>query len=169
MQQHWTGCCVPIAMRRSWQLASAGALLSFASILGCGEAQSSPQGPAQGDAERGRQLITAYGCGSCHTVPGVRGATALVGPPLWGIADRAYLAGLLPNTEAAMVRWVMAPQEVRPGSVMPDLGVSQRDAIDITTYLQTLRAESQTRRLVRGVVERLRGRQTPSHITREKS
>jgi cytochrome c551/c552 len=33
-----------------------------------------------GDPERGRSLIQAYGCGTCHTIAGVRGARGRVGP-----------------------------------------------------------------------------------------
>ena len=50
-----------------------------------------------GSPQRGQQLISQYGCGSCHTVPGVRGADGLVGPPLTRMGARAYIAGKLPN------------------------------------------------------------------------
>jgi hypothetical protein len=38
-----------------------------------------------------------------------------------------------------MVRWIRAPQEVTPLTAMPDLGVTERDAIDMTAYLYTLK------------------------------
>jgi cytochrome c1 len=37
-----------------------------------------------------------------------------------------------------MVRWLQAPQKLKPGSAMPDLGLSERDARDIAAYLETL-------------------------------
>jgi cytochrome c2 len=40
-----------------------------------------------------------------------------------------------------MVRWLMSPQRVSPGSAMPDLGVREQDARDITAYLATLKAD----------------------------
>ena len=94
-----------------------------------------------GDPERGRELIHAYGCGSCHTVPGVRGAHGLVGPPLAEIADRVYLAGQLPNTPDNMKRWIRAPQSVEGGTAMPNMNVSENDARHIAAYLYTLRAQ----------------------------
>lgn len=92
-----------------------------------------------GDPDRGRVMIKSYGCGACHTVPGVSGATGLVGPPLSNIADRIYLAGQLPNTPDNMKKWIRAPQSIEKGTAMPNLGVSDRDARDMAAYLYTLR------------------------------
>src|SRR5678810_1226335 len=38
---------------------------------------------AGGDAGRGKTAIAVYGCGSCHTIPGIRTAKGTVGPPLF--------------------------------------------------------------------------------------
>lgn len=92
-----------------------------------------------GDPSRGKVAIRAYGCGTCHTVPGVRGATGLVGPPLDNIGERVYLAGQLPNTPGNMMRWIREPQSIEHGTAMPDLGVSEKDARDMAAYLYTLR------------------------------
>lgn len=94
-----------------------------------------------GDPTRGRELIQQHGCGACHTIPGVRGATALVGPPLNGIADRMFLAGQLPNTPDNMKRWIREPQAIEFGTAMPDMGVTEGDARHIAAYLYTLRAQ----------------------------
>lgn len=92
-----------------------------------------------GDPERGRVAIRTYGCGSCHTVPGVKQATGLVGPPLTGIASRVYLAGQLPNTPDNMKRWITDPQSIEKGTAMPDMNVTDEDARNIAAYLYTLR------------------------------
>ncbi|HWJ22474.1 MAG TPA: cytochrome c oxidase assembly protein [Gemmatimonadaceae bacterium] len=91
-----------------------------------------------GDPERGRVAIRTYGCATCHTVPGVPGADALVGPPLTGFAERAYVAGVLPNSPANVVRWIRHPREVDSLTAMPDMGVGERDARDLAAYLYTL-------------------------------
>ena len=93
------------------------------------------------DIDRGKMLVREYGCGACHTVPGIRSATGLVGPPLNGIADRTYLAGQLPNTPDNMRRWIREPQNVEAGTAMPNMNVSEKDARDMAAYLYTLRAE----------------------------
>lgn len=99
-----------------------------------------PEAPvAAPSAARGRVALTQYGCLACHHVPGVAGPDAPVGPPLAAIGTRGYIAGVLPNTTENMIRWLRAPQAVNPRSAMPDLGVTERDARDITAFLQTLK------------------------------
>lgn len=91
-----------------------------------------------GDAGRGRATIRQYACVTCHAIPGIVGANAPVGPPLAGIAQRKLLAGAIPNTPENLVRWLLAPQRLSPGSAMPDLGLREQDAADIAAYLRTL-------------------------------
>lgn len=92
-----------------------------------------------GDANAGRQALVNFGCGSCHTIPGVRGADAMVGPPLNAWSRRSFIAGRLPNTPENLVHWIVTPQTVEPGTAMPNLGVSEREARDMAAYLYKLR------------------------------
>ena len=92
-----------------------------------------------GSVERGRSAIGKYGCAACHTIPGIEGATATVGPPLNNIAVRGILGGHLPNTPDNMVKWIQHPQAVDPKNVMPDLGITDQEARNISAYLYTLR------------------------------
>ncbi|HTL42851.1 MAG TPA: c-type cytochrome [Vicinamibacterales bacterium] len=92
-----------------------------------------------GDPGKGMVAIDKYGCGGCHTIPGVAGANATVGPPLTNIASRSILGGHLTNTPDNMMRWIKHPQQIDPKNVMPDMGVNDQDARDITAYLYTLR------------------------------
>jgi cytochrome c len=91
------------------------------------------------DAARGPSLIVAFGCAACHTVPGVEAARGNVGPPLTRFGDRTYIAGMLRNTPANLVRWIRDPQGVVPGNAMPNMGVTEAEARDIAAYLYTLR------------------------------
>jgi cytochrome c1 len=88
-----------------------------------------------GDADRGRLALERYGCGSCHRIPGVRGARGLTGPPLQGLEDRIFIAGVVRNEPASLVRWIMDPPAIDPLTAMPALGVSEADARDIAEYL----------------------------------
>ena len=63
----------------------------------------------------------------------------MVGPPLDHIAQRVYIAGVLPNEPDNMIRWIENPQAVDPKTAMPYMGVTPRDARDIAAYLYTLR------------------------------
>jgi cytochrome c2 len=87
----------------------------------------------------GKQVMQQYGCGSCHTIPGIPRANTLVGPSLEHIASRMYIAGVLPNTPANMLRWLQNPPAVDPLTAMPNLGVTEADARDMAGYLYTLR------------------------------
>ncbi len=91
-----------------------------------------------GNARQGRALIAAYGCGSCHTIPGVPNAHGLVGPPLYFWSRRTYIAGEIPNTPANLVRWIHSPSSVEPNTAMPNLGVSDQDARNMAAYLYTI-------------------------------
>jgi cytochrome c2 len=92
-----------------------------------------------GEPSRGKIAISRYGCSACHTIPGVRDANALVGPPLSQIASRSYIGGVLPNTPDNMIRWVQDPPAVDNLTAMPKLGVNDQDARDIVSYLYTLK------------------------------
>jgi putative membrane protein len=92
-----------------------------------------------GNAAHGAALIDTYGCGSCHSVPGVPNADGLVGPPLDRFGSRVYIAGLLYNTPDNLMAWIRDPQRFVPGVVMPDMGVTEQDARDIAAYLESLR------------------------------
>ncbi len=111
-------------------------LLLFA--WGCQNAEQRAAEMTGGDPAQGKERMQKYGCGACHNIPGVPGATGQVGPPLDRIAGRTYLAGRLPNTPENMMRWIMDPQGVSPGTAMPQMGVTEQDGKDIAAYLYTL-------------------------------
>lgn len=116
--------------------AAATLLMAAALVTACRDAPAPrPPGAAVGDVRAGAAAIESYGCGSCHTIPGIRGADSLVGPPLTSWSERSFIAGALPNTQQNLVSWISDPDAVRPGTAMPDLDVSPADAQDIAAYL----------------------------------
>ena len=111
------------------------AALGLALVLGgCGSG-SEAVSVSGAHPDAAPKVMEAFGCGSCHMIPGVDGADGRVGPNLAGMGNRWSIAGHLPNTPANLVRWIMHPQEVAPGTLMPDLGVPERQARDIAAYL----------------------------------
>jgi cytochrome c2 len=121
--------------------ARAAALLALIVIAGC-SANSDARAAGLvvgGDSDRGAKAIRKYGCGSCHSIPGIREADATVGPPLAGIAGRSYIAGVLSNTPEHMMQWLQNPQKVDNKTAMPNMNVTERDARDIATYLYALK------------------------------
>lgn len=110
-------------------------------LCGCRGGQTTHSYTVQtgGSARQGRLTIVAYGCGKCHTIPGIHGTNGVVGPPLVALARRTYIAGNFPNTPENLVRWVMDPQSMKPKTAMPSLGLSEQQSRDVAAYLYTLR------------------------------
>lgn len=92
-----------------------------------------------GSAERGRQLLAQYQCGSCHTIPGVASAGGRIAASLDAFGSRSYIAGRLANRPELLARWIQQPQALVPGTRMPSMGVSPDDARDMAAYLLELR------------------------------
>lgn len=88
-----------------------------------------------GDWQRGKVAIARYGCGACHEIPGIRGALGRAGPDLAHVGKRTTIAGSFSNDPQTMVRWIAHPQTLRPGSGMPEQGVTSGEARDMTAYL----------------------------------
>ena len=116
-------------------------VLAAAALTSCSREQEKHDAErlTGGRVARAPNLIDHYGCGSCHSIPGVPGATGTVGPPMDHIASRSYIAGRLPNEPTAMITWLRSPQHFEPATAMPNMGVSESDARDIAAYLYTLR------------------------------
>jgi cytochrome c oxidase subunit II len=75
-------------------------------------------------------------CTTCHTVAGV--SMGLVGPNLSHVGSRHMIAaGLLENTPENVARWIQDPSKVKPGALMPTLGVSPDDAKALAAYLES--------------------------------
>lgn len=125
------------AGRRARWLAVPVVVAVLAAACGAG-GSARPPAAALGDVRAGQQALGSYGCGACHQIPGVRGADALVGPPLTSFGQRSFIAGVLPNNQPNLERWIQDPQGVAPGSAMPDVGVTEPDARDMAAYLLSL-------------------------------
>ncbi|HET7676052.1 MAG TPA: cytochrome c oxidase assembly protein [Gammaproteobacteria bacterium] len=114
----------------------------LAAVLAACSGQGSSATPFQAipgaSAEHGEALINHYGCGACHTIPGISGADGLVGPPLDHWSRRSFIAGIMRNNPQNLVHWIEHPQQVIPGVDMPDMGVTPEDARDIAAYLYTI-------------------------------
>ncbi len=66
-------------------------------------------------------------CVACHSVGGAGGA---VGPALDGVATRF--------TPDQLDRWLADPQSVKPGTAMPNLGLSDELRTELVAWLRTL-------------------------------
>lgn len=86
----------------------------------------------------GKQLVVQGACAGCHYIEG----TAMnqhIGPALTHFGRRRTLAaGILPNDAESLRRWLRNPPEVKPGSKMPNLNLTEQQITYITAYLQSL-------------------------------
>lgn len=112
--------------------------LALCALAGCSDAPE-PLRVAGGDAKLGKRLMDQYQCGSCHAIPDVAAARGSVGPPLEHFGRRSYIAGSIPNLPEALTAWLVNPPAMKPGTMMPDLGVSPVEARHMAAYLYTLR------------------------------
>jgi cytochrome c1 len=103
------------------------------------EILSDAQHMTGGDAQAGLALLRPYGCASCHSIPGVRGSGGTIGPSLAGIGSRMYVGGVVTNTPANMIQWLVNPKAIDAKTAMPVVGVTEEQARDIAAYLYTLR------------------------------
>ena len=90
-------------------------------------------------AVAGSQLFVSKGCVNCHAVNGVNTYNR-TGPNLSFIGSRTSIAaGILANTPENMIRWLRYTDTVKPGVAMPNLGLSQEEAEQLTAYLESLK------------------------------
>ena len=90
--------------------------------------------------KKGRETFLALACTGCHTVKGTT-AAGKVGPELSNVASKKSIAaGLLsPVNEETLTRWIKNPPAVKPGTLMPSLGLSDEQVHDIVQWLLTLK------------------------------
>jgi cytochrome c oxidase subunit II len=88
----------------------------------------------------GRQLFFSLACVGCHTIDKTT-AVGKIGPNLTHLMSKKSIAGgaLSPVNEENLTRWVSNPPAVKPGTLMPNLGLSQQQVHDIVLFLQTLK------------------------------
>ena len=103
-----------------------------------GEKQSAAE-PVTASARNGLKIFTTQTCVNCHSLRGVS-STSGAAPDLTGFGNRQILgAGVLPNTTTNLIRWLINPQAIKPGCLMPDLNLTVTQARDLANYLENLK------------------------------
>jgi mono/diheme cytochrome c family protein len=127
-----------------------------------------PRLPGSGDPARGEQLVTTIGCTGCHSIARLEKAPPTFrrrfGPNLDGIGTKARPEWIY--------AWVKDPKKYFPETRMPNLRLTDREALDITAYLTTLTAEEWKAELTPGdpkllddlVTDQLRARMTAAEV-----
>lgn len=86
---------------------------------------------------RGGDGAISQPCTNCHVVE--PGSPATVGPNLAHFGSREWFAGaMLVNNDENLAEWLRDPPGMKPGSLMPDLGLSEDQIRALVAYLQSL-------------------------------
>jgi cytochrome c oxidase subunit II len=98
-----------------------------------------PGPPTDKTALHGQELFMSKTCVQCHSIAGTN-ATATVAPDLTHLADRKTIgAGVIANNLDNLTKWIMDPQDFKPGCNMPNMQLPKSDAHDIAVYLESLK------------------------------
>jgi len=96
--------------------------------------------PAREDPSvaRGRRIFEQTSCVNCHAVAGTS-ARGRFGPDLTHLMSRETLAsGAAPNDRASLRRWLENPSAIKPGALMPPMGLASDELDAMTDYLLSL-------------------------------
>lgn len=101
------------------------------------ERRAGAAAPATPSASAGR-VVFARTCGACHAVTGTE-ALGRVGPDLTHVASRSTIgAGALTNSPEHLARWIRHAPDVKEGSRMPEIPLTDAELRDVIAYLETL-------------------------------
>jgi cytochrome c oxidase subunit 2 len=89
-------------------------------------------------AQKGKEIFGQSACVGCHTIAGL--SAGQIGPNLTHFASRHTFAGsLMPTTPENLVKWIENPDHMKPGALMPNLGMNADQSKALATYLLTLK------------------------------
>jgi cytochrome c oxidase subunit 2 len=87
----------------------------------------------------GRNAFLSQSCVNCHRVRGTS-AMGTYAPDLTHLMSRQTLAsGMIPNTREELKAWLLDPQKIKPGCLMPAFGLDSQQLEMILNYLMTLK------------------------------
>lgn len=96
--------------------------------------------PSTAEAQRGRELFMASGCGGCHAVRGTA-ATGTIGPDLTHLGSRRSV-GIDTNRSSAeaIAHFIRDGQHIKPGNLMPPYRIFTTDELSaLSIYLSGLK------------------------------
>jgi cytochrome c oxidase subunit 2 len=95
--------------------------------------------PVDSTAKAGETAFMTGGCALCHAIAGTP-AGGHVGPDLTHLASRHSLAAAsLPNNRGNLAGWILDPQRIKPGTMMPPNALDPGQLDAILAYLEGLK------------------------------
>jgi cytochrome c oxidase subunit 2 len=99
--------------------------------------------PTEGTpAAAGMDVFLSRGCTQCHNIDAITpelDQAAFNGPDLTHFMDRGVIAGAYKEFSVENLKtWLANPPKEKPGSYMPNLGLTQQEIDDLAAFLETL-------------------------------
>ncbi|NOX53971.1 MAG: c-type cytochrome [Planctomycetes bacterium] len=101
--------------------------------------------PGADNIARGKRLVVEHGCLGCHKYRG-RGGT--IGPDITYVGDKTVHQFDFRHVEGehTVENWLVShfksPSAVVPGTLMPDMGLTDQEAHDLAAYMMSLKRKS---------------------------
>src|SRR5712691_10760394 len=100
--------------------------------------QTPPVEPTDPLAQQGKTIFTQSTCVGCHTISGV--SAGHIGPDLTHFGSRTTFAGsLMTSTPDNVTKWIENPEHMKPGALMPNLGMTGEQSKALAAYLLSLK------------------------------
>ena len=92
-------------------------------------------------AAEGQQVYLNAGCTQCHVINGVWDVQGdRIAPNLTHFANRnVFAVAALKNNPENLTKWLANPAEIKPGTFMPNLELTESEINALIAYLETLK------------------------------
>lgn len=101
--------------------------------------QTAARNPQSKLAQQGRKLFLSNTCVNCHAIAGTS-AKGRVGPDLTHVGSREQIAaGVLNTNQQNLYKFLLNPQAVKPGILMPNFHLTDQQAYALAAYLESLK------------------------------
>lgn len=117
------------------------ALMDFKAVVKSAEdfeawvAKMKSPAPTSETTKAGEEVF-AKKCLACHAITTDMPSA---GPNLAGFASRETVAGFRENNEEWLEEWLRDPQGMKPGTPMPQVGLTEQEMDDLIQYLRSLK------------------------------
>jgi len=100
--------------------------------------QAPPADSPDALAQQGKTLFSQSTCVGCHAITGI--SAGHIGPDLTHFASRKTFAGsLMATTPDNLTKWIENPEHMKPGALMPNLGMKGEQSKALAAYLLSLK------------------------------
>ena len=97
-----------------------------------------PVEPKEELAQKGKEIYSQSACMGCHTIAGI--SAGILGPNLTHFGSRKTFGGAsMMSTPENLTKWVEDPGHMKPGVLMPNLGMREEQSKALAAYLLSLK------------------------------